>query len=321
MTRLHPTSGTNSFENIPACRKQMLARASQAWLTALTIACVWATVTDVRAGNPVAEAQWYCPYTPEGNCAPYTRSYGYTPTRWRKWPAVMNAKPAPEAVVTPRAAVPTEAAEDMPEPDTSHKPGRTTEEQPGPSTDDSDSAPAPPTNFDPAMPSDLNNDSDVPSADLDDLFPDESSSTKGKPAKPKSTKAPDTDAPTTDDADPTDAPAEEKPQSRRGGGRQASFTSAAEPKMLWRRSKRVSPSDVWTTHDSSGDVDSSPASGQPAAGAGPTMRLTSNPLRDSRVTPAADTQWQSLAGSDTVPTAAVSTASPAWRANPLRDRQ
>lgn len=48
---------------------------------------------------------WYCPYTPDGTCAPKRQTYGYFAPKWRRWPGVTNAdyesKRPPQEPFTP----------------------------------------------------------------------------------------------------------------------------------------------------------------------------------------------------------------------------
>ncbi len=225
----------------------------------------------------------------------------------------------PEAITTPRSGTPTKAAEEMPAPDTSYKPGKTPEE-PGPSTDDADLAPMPPSNSDPAMPSDLNDDTGIPSSDLDDLFPDEPSSTKGKPAKPKSGKSP--DAMLRRPTMPNRLPSLRKKSRKAGvavGVRRRSRRRRPNPKCSGVAANDFRPTMCGPpTIRTPTRIRRQPRDNNRQRPTSP--RAASNPLRDARVAPASDPQWQSLAGSDTVPTTAFSTTSPAWHANPLRDR-
>jgi len=200
MTR-HQTSPENISVHDSPAGKERIARGRRMLLVAMVAACCAASSRDAQAGNPSAEAVWYAPYTPEGNCAPYKRTYGYTRTRWRKWPTMPTVAQEPEAVPAPRPGKavnepPADSRGELPEPDTTPLPDLTP--GPGPNPDEPEMAPTPPPGAEPAVPPGTGGDKAAPSDDLDALFPDE------PPAKK-------------DDATPDDEPAEDsskKPDGR-----------------------------------------------------------------------------------------------------------
>ncbi len=332
MTHLPATFGIVSIANPPRRERGARARALRLWLCGLVVACGSMTATDSTAGDPDALARWYAPYTQEGNCAPYTRSYGYTPTRWRKWPTAKGSQ-EPESVPTPRPGIPSaepsaESSEELPSPESSTVPDMPSEE-PGPSTDDLDIAPEPPSNSEPAVPPEMNDSSAKPSQELDELFPDTppAADDSTTPPSDSSESAP----PANDDSSPDAAPGDATPQSRRGGARRTSYeSSSTDTKMHWRRSPRLGPNEPADPRTSGDDArvatvgrGRTPSASQESRTATPTARLTSNPLRGTRtVVPTSANPSQSLADTDNVPTTAeVASGSPSWRGNPLRGSQ
>ena len=353
MTRFRPTPGNISVENLPVRQNRISALGQRFWLTGLALACSCTASTDLRAGNPSAEAIWYAPYTPEGSCAPYKRTYGYTRTRWHRWPSVAKQMPEPETITTPRPGMPSaepapESSEDLPEPDNSSVPEMTPE--PGPQPDEPDMAPAPPPGSEPAVPPGANEDSSKPSHDLDDLFPDENATPKDESKgeskgeskdesmdepKDESSETP-SDSSESDDASPDAKSGDAMPQGRRGGGRRTSFnSSSAETKMHWRRSSRIAPTGSPDARTSGDDGRATPVGhgatkslAQESTPATSAAHSASNPLRGTRtVVPTTASQSQSLADTDVVPAAgdwsatSLSTGSPSSRGNPLRGGQ
>jgi hypothetical protein len=351
MIRLRPTPASIPVEGFPVREKQISSHGRRFLLTGLAVVCFCTASTDLKAGDPcVAEANWYAPYTQEGNCAPYKRTYGYTRTRWHRWPTVSKPMPEPETVSTPQPGMPpaepsAESSEELPEPDASKVPEPTTE--PGPSPDEPDMPPVPPSGSEPAVPPGVNDDSKKPSEDLDDLFPDESPAamdeSKDEPkdeskdnSEETPSDSPDGEPPATGDSSPEGESEDAMPQSRHGGGRRTSFNpSSADTKMHWRRSSRVAP-----TGASDGRISGEDGRGatvgrgatkspwQEVVPATPAGRSTSNPLRGTRsVVPTGATQSQSLAETGVVPAvadwsaASLSGSSPSSRGNPLRGGQ
>jgi|GEM_PF-6954459 len=105
----------------------------------LTCFCVIAAVAtcavESQAGGPAGPSRaeiWRCPYTQDGACVPERSSYGYTPTRWRRWPGAESSMiaPGPEAIPAPKPGKPTPA-----------KPKKDRQELP---PGDDDDAPKPP---------------------------------------------------------------------------------------------------------------------------------------------------------------------------------
>jgi hypothetical protein len=350
MTRLRPTPNSIPTENSPACAKRISARGRHLWLTGLALACCCAAPTDLRAGNPSAEAIWYAPYTPEGNCAPYQRTYGYTRTRWHRWPNIPKAMPEPETITTPRPGVPptepgAESSEELPEPDTSMVPDANPE--PGPREEEPDMAPAPPTGSEPPVPPGVNDEPSKPSQDLDDLFPEENATPKDESKdesmdEPKDessetpSDSPDDKPPATDDSAPDAGKGDAMPQSRHGGGRRTSFNSSSNAtKMHWRRSSRLAPPEALDARTSVDDGraasiggGATQSTGQEGTATKSVVRSSLNPLRGTRSLPPTSVgQSQSLADTNTEPAVAdwsassLSGGSPSSRGNPLRGGQ
>jgi hypothetical protein len=289
-------------------------RAGQA---GLTMACLLLATAELQAGDPVAEARWYCPYTPEGDCTPYTRSFGYTPTRWRKWPAATDPgkKVVPEDIRRPAPVAP-KAAEELPVQED------VMPDNPGPSagSDDFDLAPPPPGGA-PGLPSDMNG-GDTQPDDMHDLFPEETPSPKKPSAQPDSGKgdAIESDTKESDEAD--QATPSGGASRNRHGARQTSYNAeASNTNIVWRRSKRLGPAEPRSTATNSLRPQAPDATRSPAAAAKALALPTGNPLRDAQAAGSGSGQLQAWAGADAVPTTSFSTAAPAVRANPLRDSQ
>ena len=168
--------------------------------TVLFIACIWLVADAVLGGDAGADARWRCPYSQDGTCIPNPRSYGYYPTRWRKWPAGKG----PETVPTPK---PVAAETEEPEKETEELPAgddQATEKEPGATDmqpDESEAIPKEtmPSDTDqsptqPELPSELKSDLPQP-PDLENLLPDEGPDEA--PAPP--TKRPPKEIPTDDD--------------------------------------------------------------------------------------------------------------------------
>jgi hypothetical protein len=65
------------------------------------IACIQLAANVELRGNDSIDGHWRCPPTDDGACIPNPKSYGYYPTRWRKWP---GSNPGAEVKETPKAA-------------------------------------------------------------------------------------------------------------------------------------------------------------------------------------------------------------------------
>jgi hypothetical protein len=333
MKRLQPTPSTTPVDGFSVRTKQAKSRGGRFLLAGLVVACCLTAIAELKAGDPAALSRWYNPYTPEPSCAPYTRSYGYTPTRWHKWPTVSKATQEPETVATPRRAAPVaeppmDNEDELPLPNPLTVPDTT--EQPGPNPDEPEMAPPPPSGAEPVVPPGAADDSGKPSQDLDELFPNEA------PAKGDSMETPsdssDSEPPASDDASPDAAGGDATPQSRRGSGRRTSYESSpADTKIHWRRSPRLTPSEAPDARTSGESrraapndrrVTQSPRHEVPPVTA--TVHLASNPLRGTRSLPPTVAAPPSMPEPEVASpavdwsTAALSSGSPQSGSNPLR---
>ncbi len=170
------------------------------------VACVW-LAASAALGDDEGDARWRCPNTQDGACIPNPRSYGYYPTRWRKWPA---AKPAQETIPTPK---PTQAEsstpeapkenEELPPAETNPAATETPPEQAQPETTPPESMPEQPQTQ-PELPSELNNELPQP-PDLENLLPEEGpEQPPAPPAKREPKTIPSEDDPFKDDPLPSE---------------------------------------------------------------------------------------------------------------------
>ncbi len=152
--------------------------------TVCLIACLSvAAQTELRGGEST-EAMWRCPRTEDGSCIPNPRSFGFYPTRWRKWP---GTKTEGEAVATPKPTTTGNVEPNQgPSTGTEELPSNQTEPRTGPGDEPPDMMPSDPTRppVKPELPPELKSDLPQP-PDLESLLPEEGPDETPPKAAPK----------------------------------------------------------------------------------------------------------------------------------------
>ena len=137
---------------------------------------------DLR-GDETGDAPWHCPKAEDGACIPNPRSFGFYPTRWRKWP---SAKPNAEDIGTPK---PAKAETEGPKTPTEELPTMETQSKSGMDVESPDLMPSDPNRpgTRPELPPELKSDLPQP-PDLESLLPE--SGPDEAPSPPPSTRPP-----------------------------------------------------------------------------------------------------------------------------------
>ena len=214
----------------------------------VAIACL-ALPVNVRAGGP-GDAPWTCPKGEESACIPNPKSYGFYPTRWRKWP---SAKPNGEEVGPGKPAKPEKGAAPA---ETEEMPGLDNRINPTPEEETPDLMPSDPNRpgSKSTLPPELKSDLPQP-PDLESLLPpsgaDEPQTTptpQFNPTPPATPRTPPGVKPPKDE--PKEIPSDEDPfkddplmpgETGATGRRAAPVAASVPGQMRWRPDPRVKP--------------------------------------------------------------------------------